>query len=190
MSDIDQNSDGREFYRTRAAVTVHFGPDTGAARQAMAVDADLWRAQSKYEQSARNALELDSDEQVEGVMAVLRWMDFKLDLVLHQLRLTQHAKHFPHTTYSSDLSGSGMGLRDAGDVGEGDIILMALELPDAPYRSVYAVAKVIWVKETPGPDEVACAVQFMEISESDRERIIRYTFRQQRRQLAKRSEES
>lgn len=190
MGEIDQTGDGREYFRTTAAATVHFGPDTEAARQTMAVDADLWRTQSKHEQAARNALELDSDEQVEGVMAVLRWMDFKLDLVLHQLRLSQHAVHFPHTASSSDLSGSGMGLRDAEGVGEGETILLALELPDAPYRAVYASAKVIWVNQSAGPDEVSCAIQFEDISDSDRERIIRYTFRQQRRQLAKRSEEA
>lgn len=189
--EADPKNDCREFYRTSAKLTVRYGPDTVEARRAMAVDAELWCTQSRLEQAARNVLEIEGAAAAdESVITVMRWLDFKLDLILHQLRLTQHEAHFPHVTSSTDLSGSGMGLASAEGLEAGDTILMVLELPDAPYRAVYTSATVIWVKDSPGPGETPCAVQLIDISEVDRERIIRFTFQQQRRELAKRSEEA
>ncbi len=187
----EQQSDGRNFYRTTAKLTVRYGPDTAEARRAMAVDEELWRTQSNLEQAARNVLEMEgSAASDDATLTVLRWLDFKLDLILYHLRLSQHELHFPYVTHTTDISGSGMGLADPQGLAVGDTILFVLELPDAPYRAIYGSAKVIWLKENPKPGEAPCAVQLVDISEVDRERIVRFTFQQQRRELAKRNEEA
>lgn len=188
MLDQDQN-DGREFFRIAAEVQVFHGPDTAEARQAMAINRDMWDAQSRLEQAARAVMDMEGSLD-NNMLTVMQWLDFKLDLVLHQLRLSQHPLHFPTTTTTANLSGSGLGLAKAQGLAEGDNILLAVELPDAPYRAIYAAARVIWTAEPAGPGEVAAAVRFSEISDVDRERIIRFTFRQQRRDLARRYEET
>lgn len=183
MSESERSE--REFFRAPAQLRVFYGPDTMAGRQAMAMDSEMWANQAQLEAAARQVMEdvsvADSDR---PLLSVLRWMDFKVDLVLHHLRLREHALHFPHNTLTTDLSGSGVGLRQNVALNVGESVLMALYLPDNPSRPVYSVAEVVRVEENqPG---ARAALRFGDIAESDRERVIRFGFTQQRRILAQR----
>lgn len=177
----------REYYRARAAILVRYGADTAEGRRIMAMDRELWDAQSTLEDTARQVLETgDLPDDLKPLVPVLRWLDFKLDLVLHHLRLRELGMHFPRESTTTDISGSGVGMAAAEGLTSGDRLLLALTLPQSPSRPVYAVGEVVRRQADDKADEATAAVRFVEIAESDRERIIRYTFRQQRRELSQR----
>lgn len=186
-----QDSERREYFRISANLPINYGPDTPAGRRIMAMDAQMWQVQSELENAARNVLELDGPgAQDRPLITLLRWMDFKVDLVLHQLRMAHHQAHFPHDCFTTDISGSGLGMTGCREMKAGEQILISLTLPDSPHRAVYAVGQVVWVDITRPAGQAQTAVAFSQISEADRERLIRFTFRQQRRDLARRSEEA
>lgn len=180
----------REFYRTESEVLVRYGPDTVEARHAMAMDQDTWHIQSQLEAAARHAMdEAVLPEGMEPVMAALKWLDYKLDLVLYHLTSPKVAAFFPQHAVTSDISGSGLSLANTGDLKVGQRILLNICLSDSPSRTIYAVGEVVRVDSAEEAGEPFTAVRFEDISEEDRERIVRYNFRQQRKDLAKRAEE-
>jgi len=186
-----QAPDGREFYRTSAKVLVRYGPENHQARQMLALDGESWQVRAELEAAARQALEnLKPSESLGSLMDVLRWIDFKLDLVLFHLTAPQLSRSFPSQTTTVDISGSGLALAGGEDLEPGQRIMLCLNLPDAPGRPIFAVGEVVR-QESGGREHEPgrVAVQFVEISEDDRERIIRYSFRRQRQELARRSEE-
>lgn len=181
---------GREYYRTRARIPVNYGPDNPETRRVMAMDMEIWDAQSNLEEAARTALQDGGlPEDLSPLRPVLKWLDFKLDLVLHHLRNAEREAHFPQVAYTTDISGSGFGLEQNDDLEEGKSLLMTFTLPDSPSRPIFAAGLVVRVEPSPPEGAAALAVHFREIGESDREHIIRYTFQKQRQELARRSGE-
>ncbi len=184
----DPTPSEREFFRANATLRVFYGPESLAGRQAMAMDGEMWSNQSRLEAAARQIMEESGvDESHRPILSVMRWMDFKLDLVLHHLRLREHQAHFPHQASTTDVSGSGVGIDQSDGITVGDRVMLALYLPESPSRPVYAVAEVVRVADAQyGAKSV---FRFLEIAESDRERVIRFGFDQQRRMLAQRMSE-
>jgi hypothetical protein len=181
--------EAREFFRTQARLPVFWGPDTLAARQAMAMDTEMWDNQSQLEGAARQVFEDGQvPENLRPLLTVMRWLDFKLDLILHHVRNREQAAHFPGRTFTTDISGSGFGVTDPLGQETGARILVSLALPDAPSRPIFALGEVVRAGEEDLSHGAVAAVCFEDIAESDRERIIRYTFAQQRRILAQRSQ--
>ncbi len=178
----------REFFRAKATLRVFYGPESLAGRQAMAMDGEMWSNQSRLEAAARQVMEeAGVDESHRPLLSVMRWMDFKLDLVLHHLRLREQQVHFPHQATTTDVSGSGLGLDSNQGLTVGQRAMLALYLPEDPSRPVYAVAEVVRVADL--QYGAKAAFRFLEIAESDRERVIRFGFDQQRRALAQRMTE-
>ncbi len=155
----------------------------------MAMDHDLWQTQSRAGERRRLVLAGTRWRRQRPILNVLRWLDFKLDLLLYHLRSRELSAVFPRFAQSLDLSGSGVSLREAPDLHQGDRILLSLTLPDAPSRPIFAVGEVVRVEPPAGAGERRVAVRFLEMAEEARERIIRFTFRQQRRELAQRGSE-
>ncbi len=184
----DTASSEREFFRAPATLYVFYGPESVEARQAMAMNSEIWHTQSDLEASARRAMDdKDAPESMRGVITVLRWLDFKLDLVLHHIRSSERQTAFPNHLETIDISGAGIGMVDCGQLKLGERIIMAFTLPDSPSQPIYSVGEVVRVAEQGTCEgQARAAVRFVEIAESDRERVIRYTFNQQRRQLAQR----
>ncbi len=180
----------REFFRAPASLYVFYGPESLQSRQAMAMDAGLLDTQSDLEAAARQILEgTEAPENLRPIFKVLRWLDYKLDMILHQMRQADRQALFPRHLETVDISGCGFGISEAGDLKTGQRIILAMSLPDAPTRTIYAVGQVARVSEEQvGEKQAQAAVQFVEISDNDRERIIRFTFNQQRRLLANRAQ--
>ena len=178
----------REFFRAKASLRVFYGPESLAGRQAMALEGEMWSNQGRLEAAARQVMEdAGVDESHRPLLSVMRWMDFKLDLILHHLRLREQQTHFPYQATTTDLSGSGLGLDRSEGVGVGERVMLALYLPENPSRPVYAMAEVVRVADV--QYGAKAAFRFLEIAEGDRERVIRFGFDQQRRLLAHRMTE-
>ncbi len=185
MSDKAQSE--REFFRTGAKLSLRFGPDTQEGRRSMTMDEAVWRTQSELEEASRRTLE-DGEKSPElaPVLAMLRYLDYKVDLILHHLRSSVIDSHFPHHTYTTDISGSGLAVQAHSELRLGERVLISLSLPDLPSRPIFAAAKVVR-SDGGGQGEIGLALE--EISESDRERLVRLTFARQREELARRSQE-
>jgi hypothetical protein len=180
---------GREFYRAETELVIHYGPDTPEARQALALDRELWKNQSRLESAAREALDESRGDEMDGrLLAVLRWLDFKLDLVLYHQRVADRSRFLPHRALTRDLSGSGVGLAQPSAEPEGSRVLVSLTLPDSPSRPVVAVGQVVRGEAAEGHGPEA-GIRFVEISEADRERIVHYNFAKQREELSRRAGE-
>ena len=186
----DSSQTDREFYRVRAQVGLRYGPETPHARQAMAMDAEVWRSQSSLEAQARKVWEDQTvSDDVKPLLTVMRWLDFKLDMVLHQLRQQQLERIFPHQGATTDISGSGLSFITKFGTGANQRLIMSIALPDAPGRPVFAVGEVLRVEPSEVEGHELVAVNLIELADEDRERIIRYVFGLQRRELALRAEE-
>jgi c-di-GMP-binding flagellar brake protein YcgR len=129
-------------------------------------------------------------ESLKPFMDVARWLDFKLDLILHRLRTQEIKKLLPHQSFSFDISGSGVSLEKGPEQEEGNDLILAITLPESPGRPVYARGEVLRIQDRTIKKQTCAAIQFRQISETDRERLIHYTFRQQRRELARRAGEA
>lgn len=187
----DGKNEEREYYRAPARLMVRYGPDTPEGRQAMAIDVELWRTQSQLEEAARAVKDNHNiSEELQPLLAVIRWLDFKVDMVLHHLRARDFDQHFPQRLETCDISGSGLGV--GGDYGLtlGQTMIMAITLPSRPWQPVYARGEVIRGKCQAKDGAPHFGVKFLELAEADMERLIRFTFEQQRRQLARRVQES
>ncbi len=184
----DSSASDREFFRASAELTVHYGPDTRGGRQALAMDHEVWGTMATLEEQARQIME---DENVgddeKPVLKVLRWLDFKLDMVLYHLRSQDQRQHFPYQGTTTDISGSGFGMVEPCELELGSRILMSITLPSAPWRPVMAVGEVVHSDSI--REGTLSAVHFSDISDTDRERIIHYTFSKQRKELSRRAEE-
>lgn len=184
----DPPTSDREFYRAAAALTVHYGPDTRQGRHALVMDQEVWDTMAALEGQARQIMEEERvGDEDKPILKVLSWLDYKLDLVLYHLRSRDQKQHFPYHGNTTKVSGSGFGLAEPCELEVGSRLLISITLPDAPWRPVLALGEVV---RTDGASEgAASAVSFVEISDMDRERIIRFTFKKQRQELSRRAEE-
>ncbi|RZV39317.1 MAG: hypothetical protein EVJ48_05160 [Candidatus Acidulodesulfobacterium acidiphilum] len=76
----------------------------------------------------------------------------------------------------------------------GDILKITMLFPSVPQFVVKALAQVVNVSEYPSDEgsnkaKISFACKFTAINESDRDEIIKFTFEQQRRQIAKQNRE-
>jgi len=188
---LEYDPDGREYYRAEAALVVFFGPDDPKTRAALAVDRQMWETAGELEQKARQIfLDRDAHEELLPILDLLKWLDYKLDMVLFYQRRGDRERYFPHQGMTKDISGSGLNLQSEQLLSPGKTYLLSVSLPDAPSRPVVCVAAVVRGRGGAHQEELVTALNFTEISDVDRERVIRFTFQQQRRQLATRSREA
>lgn len=89
-----------------------------------------------------------------------------------------------------NLSGGGLGLRVPNCINEGQAVELELQLPGNPSATIRAVGRVVYVKRPDGATLPVgrhhLGIAFTGIHDSDREVLVRYTFRLQRAQLRER----
>jgi PilZ domain len=94
------------------------------------------------------------------------------------------------TAETVKLSGGGMALRVSSKIDEDDALEMELHLPGAPAATIRALGRVVYVKQPDGDmlpvGRRHVGIAFTAIHDSDREVLVRYTFRVQRAQLRER----
>ncbi len=113
--------------------------------------------------------------------AHLNQIDEKLDRVLRLLDDKAVSKDFVDVVETEDISGSGASLKITGNVAEGQLLQIALELPGFPLGLFKVCAKVVRISPHPESDRHSLVgVKFLDITERERELLISCTFSQQR----------
>ena len=181
----------REYFRAPADILVYYCPENPENRRLMSMEWGAAEHQMDLEANSRLDFHDPESKELYGpLMPVLRWLDFKLDLILLQVRLQSRPNLFTSFIRTADISGSGCGVTNGEELIPGQRLLLALSLPDAPARLLYAVGQVVRSHDQEGTGAAGqedaqphSAIHFVEIEESDRERIMRFAQSQQRKML-------
>jgi hypothetical protein len=112
-------------------------------------------------------------------------IDEKLDRILEKLECEpSEVSQFVDATIR-DISGSGMGLVVPEAVEIGQLLQICMSLPGFPLNSFQAYGKVVRISPHRGKDKglFHAAVKFLHMSDTDRERLIAYSFSAQRKAI-------
>ena len=182
---MKQTSQGREYYRVSANVRVFFCLDTLEARQDMVADYEIWSAQPPPDMPENLKTGLAAGEhvppQLKTLYTMIQWLNFKMDIVIHQLRIMSRGRLFNNQLTTTDLSITGFGFASQIDAPVGSKLLMALHLPDAPTHPVYTTGTLVRNGDDNKDGQSMGAVVFEKLTDADSERIARFTFDSERK---------
>jgi len=120
----------------------------------------------------------------EAVMQFLRGMNEKLNTILSLLRLQSLQEDFPLAVLVHDISGAGIRFSAARDFELGQAVEVVIILGGQPQSLAGATGVVVRAEEHLG--QQVWAMEFKEMRDSEREKIIQYVVAQQREQLRER----
>ena len=134
----------------------------------------------------REELLAGSSRQPELIVRFLAEMDRKLDAVLGLLQSESLAHEFPEEGHIVELSGRGLVLECNADLATGSYIELLIQLEEYPIRIVSTLSRV----ERPRPVAVlpnmhshAYDIIYISIGEEDRDALIRFVFREERKRI-------
>jgi hypothetical protein len=112
-------------------------------------------------------------------------MEDKLDRILEKLECGRPDILPASDVTIRDISGSGMSLVLSEQIDTGQLLLISMSLPGFPLNSFQAYGKVVRVSPRRGKDKgfFDAAVKFLNISDTDREQLIAYSFSAQRKAI-------
>ncbi|MEA3417351.1 MAG: PilZ domain-containing protein [Thermodesulfobacteriota bacterium] len=107
----------------------------------------------------------------------------KIDRILDMLESKDAEKYESMNNECVNISGSGMRFIANQSFSIGDIVALRIFLPLASKTWINILGKVVSVTESGAENRYEVTVKFKELTESDREIIIRYVFKRQRELL-------
>lgn len=112
-------------------------------------------------------------------------IDEKLDRILEKLECDRSDILPAVDATIKDISGSGIGLVLSESIETGQLLQISMNLPGFPLNSFQAYGKVVRISPRGGQGEglFDAAVQFLHISEVDREQLIAFSFSAQRKAI-------
>jgi hypothetical protein len=112
-------------------------------------------------------------------------IDEKLDRILEKLECEHQDVSPADDATIRDISGSGLGLVLSEPIETGQLLQISMSLPGFPLNSFQAFGKVVRVSPRKGNNDglFDVAVKFLNMSESDREQLIAYSFSAQRKAI-------
>ena len=125
------------------------------------------------------------DTTVSYLMEFMFQINEKLDKVIDMLGGEHPDQNHIHVEETVNISGSGVSFIVSSSVPVGSLLDISLFIPDFPMGMFNVQGEVIRINPGKG-DEAGCyeiGIKFLNLSEEERERLIEYTFRQQRRTI-------
>lgn len=112
-------------------------------------------------------------------------MNSKIDRLLDLLEGGRGEQIKAEVVESVDISGSGMSFMLSSPVKIGQLLQISLQVADIPLGTFDVYGKVIWVTpvENSDPELFKVGIEFVEISEEVRDRLIEYSFVRQRKMI-------
>ena len=120
----------------------------------------------------------------DGLGQYLRVMDEKLDTILSILTRQTLQEDFPVTVLIHEISGAGLRFSAAREFEPGQAVEMVIALGSQPQTLAGATGVILRADELRG--EAVWAMEFKEMRDSEREKIIQFVVAQQREQLRER----
>ncbi len=120
----------------------------------------------------------------EGLFQYLRSMNEKLSAILSLLNRQSLQEDFPVTVLIHEISGAGLRFSAAREFEPGQAVEMVIALGSQPQTLAGATGVILRADELRG--EAVWAMEFKEMRDSEREKIIQFVVAQQREQLRER----
>ncbi len=134
--------------------------------------------------STAEATPLTRDIDNPALVRVLKALNQRLDAVERRLTQIDEGGRAEHSDTVMDISGVGLRLVTAATLNPGDVIQATFGLGEPGQRDITLMARVVRVDPpNMGRTTPAVACHFIVIDDRDRELIIRFSFREHRRQL-------
>jgi len=134
----------------------------------------------------REELLSGSSRQPELIIRFLAEMDRKLDAILGLLQSEAMAHEFPEEGHIVELSGQSLALECNIDLAIGNCIELLIQMEEYPIRIVSTLSRV----EQPRPVAIlpdmhshAYDITYVSIEEDDRDALIRFVFREERKRI-------
>ena len=121
----------------------------------------------------------------ESLLAFLVEMDRKLDTILGHMQRGTLTSDFPLEGHIVSISGSGLTFETETVLSVGEHMELLIFLEEFPLRvcSVMARVEKTVTKTVTGGDKKAFELRFVHLQEEDREAIIRFVFREERKRI-------
>ncbi len=125
------------------------------------------------------------DRLLASFSAALHHLDEKLNRILEKIEEPDKACREIEVIDTVDISGSGISLVLPENPDTGTVLKLSILLPGYPYGRLETMGRVVRSVERGAGDRPTylAGIEFTDLSEDDRERLIQYTFRQQRKQI-------
>jgi hypothetical protein len=120
----------------------------------------------------------------EGVLQFLRSMDEKLTAILNLLNERSLADDFPIPVLVHDISGAGLRMSSSHPFATGMRVEIVVVLGSFPLQIAGTLGTIVRRDEVEGT--ALWAVEFTDIRDSEREKIIQFVFQEQRQSLRER----
>ncbi len=114
------------------------------------------------------------------VAARLQRIETKLDFLIRQLQKQSYGKPYDFEATVRDISGGGFSMSTSVTCGIGTLLDLCLFPEHGNLPSFYALGKAQWIDKQ--EDQLLVGVEFVAISEEDREMLLRTIFQLDRRQ--------
>jgi hypothetical protein len=115
----------------------------------------------------------------------LMQMNDKLDRILAILEGEPTAENLIQVVKTIDISGSGVGMVVNRSLGIGQLVEVALHIPDFAMGVFRTHGKVMRSRKRGGDGTYEIGIKFLDVGEEERERLISFIFRQQRKNIRK-----
>jgi hypothetical protein len=122
---------------------------------------------------------------ISSLVTVLHHIDEKLDRIIEKLEEKVVGGHDVEVLETVDISGSGISLILSRPLAKGDTLKLSITLPGFPYGRLETLGRVVRLEEIEekGGTLFKAGIEFIGLGEDEKERLVQYTFSQQRRQI-------
>ncbi len=127
------------------------------------------------------SLEVGQSGLSEPVVQFLRAMDAKLDAILGHMNVRSLREDFPATVLIHDISGAGLRFSCAESIPVGTVVEIVVALSSYPLR--LAGTHGVVIRQDTENNVTLWALEFRDIRETERDKIIQFVISEQREQL-------
>jgi c-di-GMP-binding flagellar brake protein YcgR len=176
----------REFFRVEGRVRLHYRKIRSDSQELEPNDQLGQVSQAKSEDVERESLPLDqmpAEALLREILKRIMAMEEKLDALWHFFSTRWPAEELQLVPALVNISGCGMRFPTKEKFQVGDKLEVTLELPMSPGHLIRLCGEVVHILEPDGRGPYQTAIKFMSVSESDRERIVRYTLDRQYQEI-------
>jgi hypothetical protein len=146
---------------------------------------EMFPGNAEYDRESKAGTEEAFPRWANQFAQCLQRIDEKLDRILAKLECERSDVSPARDATIKDISGSGMGLVLSDPVETGQLLQISMSLPGFPLNSFQAYGRVVRISARSGKDKglFDAAVKFLQISDTDREHLIAYSFSAQRKAI-------